>query len=173
MNFRNFHKNRKLRFAISQTTQLDFGGGSQFRKQRNWVLEGVSQFRKQRNRVSSLFYNSGLENISYKLLKHSLVSDRTLSFSLFLLNWIIRATDKKCKKSFDDESDQNWSFYTTFNIYENAMIEKEKFAVMKPEKDDSEMTSNEEGDIAADQEFIDINESLITLLFKLYLKVNH
>ena len=27
MNFRNFHKNRKLRFAISQTTQLDFGGG--------------------------------------------------------------------------------------------------------------------------------------------------
>ena len=58
MNFRNFHKNRKLRFAISQTTQLDFGGGSQFRKQRNWVLEGVSQFRKQRNRVSSLFYNS-------------------------------------------------------------------------------------------------------------------
>ena len=52
------------------------------------------------------------------------------------------------------------------------MIEKEKFAVMKPEKDDSEMTSNEEGDVAADQEFIDINESLITLLFKLYLKVN-
>ena len=101
-----------------------------------------------------------------------MVSDRTLSFSLFLLNWIIRATDKKCKKSFDDESDQNWSFYTTFNIYENAMIEKEKFAVMKPEKDDSEMTSNEEGDVAADQEFIDINESLITLLFKLYLKVN-
>ena len=78
-----------------------------------------------------------LKNISYKLLKHSLVSDRTLSFSLFLLNWIIRATDKKCQKSFDDESDQNWSFYTTFNIYENAMIEKEKFAVMKPEKDDS------------------------------------
>ena len=106
----------------------------------------------------------------YKHLnEHSLVSDRTLSFSLFLLNWIIRATDKKCNKSLDDESDKNWSFYNTFNIFENAMVEKEKFAVMKPDENNSEMASNE--DSSDDREWIDINESIITLLFKLYMKV--
>ena len=115
------------------------------------------------------------KNSSYKPWKHSLISDRILSFSLFLLNWIIRATDKKCNKSLDDESDKNWSFYTTFNIYENAIIEKEKFAVMKSssdEDDEPEMTSSDENnEMGTDRELIDINESIITLLFKLYLKV--
>merc|ERR1712131_298505 len=107
----------------------------------------------------------------YKHLnEHSLISDRILSFSLFLLNWIIRATDKKCNKSLDDESDKNWSFYNTFNIFENAMVEKEKFAVMKPDENDSEMASNE--DSSDDREWIDINESIITLLFKLYMKTS-
>ena len=113
------------------------------------------------------------KNSSYKPSKHSLISDRILSFSLFLLNWIIRATDKKCNKSLDDESDQNWSFYTTFNIYENAIIEKEKFAVMKSSSDedeDPEMTSTDDNN-ETDREWIEINESIITLLFKLYLKV--
>ena len=73
----------------------------------------------------------------------------------------------------DDESDQNWSFYTTFNIYENAIIEKQKFAVMKSSSDednDPEMTSSDENN-ETDREWIEINESIITLLFKLYLKV--
>ena len=43
---------------------------------------------------------------------------------------------------------------------------------MKDEDDEPEMTSSDENnEMGTDRELIDINESIITLLFKLYLKV--